>query len=125
MPGPESLLIPIGRPLDAEGNIIIEDWGVAPTIRVPVTEETLFSEDDVLLNTATAHLKGEDLPYGAGPNTEPGKPIMFSPPVSATEAPAAAEGQTPADAGAPLTATEAVTGSERVTVTLKISGSKY
>ena len=54
MPGPEGLLMPVGRPLDAEGNIIIEGTGVAPTVRVPVSEETLFSEDDVLLNTAVA-----------------------------------------------------------------------
>jgi C-terminal processing protease CtpA/Prc len=81
MPGPEGLLIPIGRPLDAEGNIVIEGMGVAPTIRVPLTEETLFSEDDVLLNTALALLSGEDLPYGAAPNTEPGVPIQFTAPV--------------------------------------------
>ena len=147
MPGPEGLLIPVGRPLDAEGNIIIEGTGVAPTIRVPVSEETLFSEDDVLLNTAIAHLSGEDLPYGAGPNTETGQPIMFTTPVGAGEgtAPAAGEAMTttealtttaPAEAAATpesatpataetatVTATEELTGTDRVTVTLGTPGS--
>ena len=137
MPGPEGLLIPVGRPLDAEGNIIIEGTGVAPTIRVPVSEETLFSEDDVLLNTAIAHLSDEDLPYGAGPNTETGKPIMFTTPVGAPEgtAPAASAAVTTTETmtatetiatatpeataeSTAVTATEELTTTDRVTVTL-------
>ena len=126
MPGPEGLLIPIGRPLDAEGNIIIEGTGVAPTIHVPVSEETLFSQDDVLLDTAVALLSGEDLPYGAGPNTESGKPIMFTVPAGATEETAATVNETEANAAAesaPMTATEELTSTERVTVTLATPGS--
>jgi C-terminal processing protease CtpA/Prc len=125
MPGPEGLLIPIGRPLDAEGNIVIEGTGVAPTIHVPVSEETLFSQDDVLLDTAVALLSGEDLPYGAGPNTDSGKPIMASMPAGATEETAAVN-ETEADAAAesaPMTATEELTSTERVTVTLATPGS--
>ncbi len=139
MPGPEGLLIPVGRPLDAEGNIIIEGTGVAPTIRVPVSEETLFSEDDVLLNTAIALLSDEDLPYGAGSNTETGKPIMFTAPVGATEGavPAASEAMTTTEAPdaeatatpeataetTAVTATEELTTTDRVTVTLGTPGS--
>jgi C-terminal processing protease CtpA/Prc len=103
MPGPEGLLIPIGRPLDAEGNIVIEGTGVAPTIRVPVTEETLFSDDDVLLNTALALLSGEELPFGAEPNTEPGTPIQFTAPVGAVEG-AGAAAEPAAEATAETTA---------------------
>ena len=62
MPGPEALLIPIGRPIDADGNIIVEGKGVAPTLRVPVTEETLFYDGDPLLDTATALLEGRICP---------------------------------------------------------------
>jgi hypothetical protein len=45
-----------GRAVDADGNIHIEGKGVAPTVRVPVNEETLFSEGDPVLEAAIAHL---------------------------------------------------------------------
>jgi C-terminal processing protease CtpA/Prc len=44
-----------GRAVDMEGNIHIEGKGVVPTVRVPVTAETLFA-DDALLGAAVAHL---------------------------------------------------------------------
>ena len=47
-----------GRGLDADGEINIEGIGVPPTIRVPVTEETLFSDGDPLLDAAIAYLDG-------------------------------------------------------------------
>ncbi len=65
MPDFEMLQISIGRPVDMDGNVIIEGTGVAPTVRVPVTEETLFAEGDPLLDTAIAAVIGDDLPYGA------------------------------------------------------------
>lgn len=65
MPDFEMLQISIGRPVDMDGNIIVEGAGVAPTVRVPVTEETLFAEGDPLLDTAIAAVVGDDLPYGA------------------------------------------------------------
>ena len=37
---------------DQDLNLIIEGSGVAPTVNVPVTEETLFTDEDVLLNRA-------------------------------------------------------------------------
>jgi C-terminal processing protease CtpA/Prc len=45
------------RSLDANGEIAIEGIGVQPTVRIPVTEETLFSEEDVLLNAALEVLR--------------------------------------------------------------------
>ncbi|MFW5691595.1 MAG: S41 family peptidase [Chloroflexota bacterium] len=42
----------MGRALDADGNIRLEGTGVAPDVRVPVTEETLFYDGDVLLDRA-------------------------------------------------------------------------
>lgn len=55
---PEGLVLQysVSRPLDAEGNIIIEDTGVAPTVKVPVNEETVFAEGDVVLEAAIAYL---------------------------------------------------------------------
>ena len=44
------------RSLDADGNIHIEGLGVPPTIRVPVNEETIFSDEDVILQAGIDHL---------------------------------------------------------------------
>lgn len=44
------------RQLDTAGNILIEGMGMAPTVRVPVNEETVFAPGDVLLDAAVAHL---------------------------------------------------------------------
>lgn len=46
------------RAVDADGNIAIEGIGVRPTVRVPVTEETVFSERDVLMAAAVDYLLG-------------------------------------------------------------------
>lgn len=56
MPEGQYVRITIGRALDAEGNIHIEGRGVPPTVRVPVTEETLFYDGDVILDYAVDHL---------------------------------------------------------------------
>ena len=47
----------ISRALDADGNIRIEGKGVPPTVRVPVTEETLFAEGNALLDAAIDYLR--------------------------------------------------------------------
>jgi C-terminal processing protease CtpA/Prc len=47
-----------GRALDAEGNVHIEGQGVAPTVRVPVTAESLLSDDDEVLQAAVDYLSG-------------------------------------------------------------------
>ncbi|MBZ0300930.1 MAG: peptidase S41 [Anaerolineae bacterium] len=56
MPDGMSMTMTVVRSVDANGNIHIEDKGVAPTVRVPVDEETLFSDGDPVLDTAIAHL---------------------------------------------------------------------
>jgi hypothetical protein len=96
MPDFENLQISIGRPVDVDGNVIIEDVGVPPTIRVPVTEETLFAEGDILLETAVAVVAGADLPYGATENagsalSEPNDALDAAEAPVATETPAATE----------------------------------
>lgn len=58
MPGGINVQLTVSRAVDAEGSIHLEDVGVVPTVRVPVTEETLFSEGDPVLETAIAHLDG-------------------------------------------------------------------
>lgn len=57
MPEGEYFRYTIGRGVDAEGNIHIEGTGVVPGVLVPVTEETLFVEADVVLNAAVAALE--------------------------------------------------------------------
>lgn len=47
-----------GRALDPDGNIHIEGIGVQPTVRVPVTEETLFTDGDPVLDAAIDALGG-------------------------------------------------------------------
>lgn len=58
MPDGLQLQYSTGRNLDAEGNIIVEGTGVVPTVKVPVNEETLFAEGDVVLDYAVQALDG-------------------------------------------------------------------
>lgn len=48
----------VGRAVGPDGTIHIEGIGVAPDVVVPVTEETLFTEEDVILQTAIEVLDG-------------------------------------------------------------------
>jgi C-terminal processing protease CtpA/Prc len=56
MPEGEYIRVTVSRGLDAEGNIHIEGRGVAPDVRVPVTEATLFNQGDPVLEAAVAYL---------------------------------------------------------------------
>lgn len=56
MPEGQVLQFSIARPVDDEGNVIIEGVGVVPTVQVPVDEDTLFSQGDPVLEAAIAHL---------------------------------------------------------------------
>jgi len=59
MPGNLTGQFTVGRAVDMQGNIHIEGKGVAPTVRVPVTEETLFAifdGGDPILDAAIEHL---------------------------------------------------------------------
>ncbi len=51
-----------GRALDADGQIHIEGKGIQPTIRVPITAETVLSKRDPLLEAAIAYLDAQPLP---------------------------------------------------------------
>lgn len=56
MPDGLTVQFTIGRAVDADGDIHIEGQGVVPDVRVPVTEETLFAEGDVILDFAVNYL---------------------------------------------------------------------
>lgn len=55
---PENVMVrfTIGRAVDMNGDIHIEGKGVAPTVKVPVDEETLFSDGDPILEAAIDYL---------------------------------------------------------------------
>ncbi len=56
MPDYEYVQFTIGRAVDADGEIHIEGVGVVPDVWVPVTETTLFSEGDPVLEAAVNYL---------------------------------------------------------------------
>jgi C-terminal processing protease CtpA/Prc len=56
LPDGVTFALPTERKLDEKGNIIIEGQGVAPTVKVPVNEETAFTDEDVILDTAVQAL---------------------------------------------------------------------
>lgn len=57
MPDNITVRMTVSRAVDSNGDIHIEAIGIQPDIRVPVTIETLFSEDDVILQAAVDYLK--------------------------------------------------------------------
>jgi len=56
MPEDQFFQFTIGRGLDMNGNIHIEGKGVAPTVKVPVNEETLFSTGDPIQEAGVKYL---------------------------------------------------------------------
>lgn len=69
MPEGQFVRIAVARNLDNDGSIIIEGTGVAPTVQVPVTLESLISGQDVILNAAVEYLN-EVFGVGASTPTE-------------------------------------------------------
>jgi C-terminal processing protease CtpA/Prc len=62
MPDGIQLQYSIGRNIDAAGNIIIEGTGIAPTVKVPVDEDTLFSTGDPVVDAAVKWLNEQPVP---------------------------------------------------------------
>ncbi len=58
MPLDMTVRITVTRSVDVNGEIHIEGQGIAPTIRVPINEITLFEFDDPILEYGIAHLAG-------------------------------------------------------------------
>lgn len=57
MPADEEFWFPTSGIVDPDGQIIVEGTGVAPSVRVPITEDTLFSAGDPVLDTALQQLE--------------------------------------------------------------------
>lgn len=65
-----SIQIPTERFTNPDGSLFLEGTGVVPTVRVPVTEATVFTTDDVVLQAAEDALLGispDDLRIEDGP----------------------------------------------------------
>ena len=56
MPGGWSMQFPTGRPIDANGNVVIEGVGVQPDIRVPKTLDSVLGVGDPVLDAAVQAL---------------------------------------------------------------------
>ena len=84
MPADETFRFTQGRAVDPDGNIHIEGIGVVPDIVVPLTEETLFSEGDPVLEAAFAFINGE------APEVSEGESMVVGDSVTAVLAPNAA-----------------------------------
>jgi hypothetical protein len=83
MPEKLNVQMTIGRAVDAQGNIHLEGVGVTPTVKVPVTVETLQKQangEDVVLDAAVKALSaGDSADAGAGAGVTPsGKPKLAS-----------------------------------------------
>lgn len=62
----------VNRGLNADMEIHIEGIGVVPDVFVPITEETVFSDEDVVLQAAIEHLDNAlTVPFVAGEALEP------------------------------------------------------
>lgn len=76
LPGGLYFQFTTGRALNAEGGIRLEGTGVIPDVVVPVNEETLFAEGDVLLDAAVAHLnEATSIPVTDAGVIEVGTPV--------------------------------------------------
>lgn len=75
MPDNQFFQFTIGRAVDMNGEIHIEGKGVAPTVRVPVTEETLLGGGDPLLDAAVETLIAQQLAFQERGALTPGTPV--------------------------------------------------
>lgn len=75
LPEGMSVQVPTGRTVDADGDIVLEGVGVVPTVKVPITEETVLTNEDVELKAA------QDAIFGVSPDDVQieGGPTLGSP----------------------------------------------
>lgn len=77
MPDDFYLQISTNISVSPDGDILIEGIGVQPSVRVPVTEETLFAEGDPVLDAAIAYL--DSVIYPAAAVTDGGAIVVGEP----------------------------------------------
>lgn len=84
MPEDETFRFTQGRAVGPDGEIHIEGIGVVPDLRVPLTEETLFDQEDAVLQAAVSFLAGETVEMGgllvgdtAVATIQPGQKIQY------------------------------------------------
>ncbi|MBN2388217.1 MAG: hypothetical protein JXB85_14465 [Anaerolineales bacterium] len=82
MPEGFAMQFPTGRYLLPSGEVFLEGTGVAPTLRVPITPETIITEADVVLEFGVNAVL---LPLGAG-MAPSGPPTLINDPTLAQEA---------------------------------------
>lgn len=58
LPDGISLQVPTGRTVLPDGSVLLEGKGVAPNVPVPLTAETVLSEEDVVLQRAVELIEG-------------------------------------------------------------------
>ncbi len=74
MPEGELFVFTMGRAVDSNGEIHIEGKGVPPTLRVPVNEETLLTDEDPILAAAIDYLDSKLAPeISDGGEIQPGE----------------------------------------------------
>jgi C-terminal processing protease CtpA/Prc len=54
-----SLQFPTGRFVLPNGEILLEGQGISPTVRIPIDETTVLSNEDVVLNAAEVIATGQ------------------------------------------------------------------
>lgn len=59
LPEGMSLQVPTGRFILPDGSLFLEGQGVQPTVRVPVTADNAFGDQDAVLNEAIARARGQ------------------------------------------------------------------
>ena len=57
LPGNITLTIPTGRFVKADGSVLLEGTGIVPQVTVPVTEESLISGEDTVLQAALDYIQ--------------------------------------------------------------------
>lgn len=77
MPDGVQMAVPTSRRVNPDGEIVIEGPGVLPTVDVPVDDETVFYEGDIVLDSAVEYLQDQatNFEFEDGGDIELGDPV--------------------------------------------------
>jgi len=104
MPENTQVQLTIGRDVDAQGYVHIEGKGIVPTVKVPVTADTLQKEangEDVILETAEAAFGGQSSSLGPSSSPSPTPSGLLAPAASAPTMASKSEAATALSSNAP------------------------